>query len=134
MIVLDTGAVFAYYDRDDQWHTSVRSVLESEFDELILPASVIPELDYLLGKRLGMKARHAIFEDVIEGVYTVHDIPFELYSRIQEIDLRYVQLDLGYVDCSVMAIAQWLKCKKIATLDHRHFAAVARELQFELLP
>jgi uncharacterized protein len=101
-------------------------VLESEFDELILPASVIPELDYLLGKRLGMKARHAFFEDVIEGVYTVQDIPFELYSRIREIDLRYV-------DCSVMAIAQWLGCKKIATLDHRHFAAVARELQFELL-
>jgi uncharacterized protein len=74
------------------------------------------------------------FEDVIEGVYTVQDIPFELYARIQEIDLRYVQLDLGYVDCSVMAIAQWLRCRKIATLDHRHFAAVARELQFELLP
>jgi uncharacterized protein len=58
MIVLDTGAVFAYYDRDDQAHSSVQSVLDSDFDELILPASVIPELDYLLGKRLGMKARH----------------------------------------------------------------------------
>jgi predicted nucleic acid-binding protein len=138
MIVLDTNVIFAYYfayyDRDDQWHEPVCTLLKSELGKLILPGSVIPKVDYLLGRRLGSKARHAFFEDVMTGFFTLQDIPFALYTRIQEIDLRYAQMELGFVDSSIMALSEWLNCQRIATLDHRHFAAVARELQFQLLP
>jgi uncharacterized protein len=133
MIVLDTGVIYAYYDRDDRQHSAVRELLDAE-DVCVLPAPVIPEVDYLIGKRLGQQARSAFLEDVIAGVYTLENVPFALYPRIQELDQRYNQLDLGFVDASVITLAEWLKCSRIATLDHRHFAAVARELQFVLLP
>jgi uncharacterized protein len=133
MIVLDTSVIYAYYDRDDRQHSAVRELLDTE-DVCVLPTPVIPEVDYLIGKRLGQKARAAFLEDVIAGVYTLENVPFALYPRIQELDLRYDQLNLGFVDAAVITLAEWLKCSRIATLDHRHFAAVARELQFELLP
>ena len=134
MIVLDTGVIYAYYARDDRQHLAVRTLLDGENEACILPASVIVEADYLIGKRLGQAARVAFFEDVTAGVYHIENIPTSLYLRIQELDLQYSQLDLGFVDASVIALAESLNCKRIATLDHRHFAAVARELNFELLP
>lgn len=134
MIVLDTGVIYAYYARDDQHHMAVRQLLDAEAEACTLPASVIVEVDYLIGKRLGQHARLAFFEDVLAGVYTVENIPVSLYPRMRELDLKYAQLDLGFVDVSVIALAEHLNCKQIATLDHRHFAAVARELQFELIP
>ncbi len=65
MIVLDTSAVYAFYDRDDVWHGAVKRLFDDELGLLIMPASIIPELDYLLGKRLGQLARSAFLEDLI---------------------------------------------------------------------
>ena len=52
-VLLDTGIVYAYYDRSDSWHTRARALLEGEHEGLILPAPAIAEIDHLLGVRLG---------------------------------------------------------------------------------
>ena len=48
-LLLDTGALYAYYDRSDRWHTKMLAVIRKEARGLIVPAPVIPEVDYLLG-------------------------------------------------------------------------------------
>jgi hypothetical protein len=41
-----------------------------------------------------------------------------------EIDRRYADLGLGLVDASVVALAERLGIRRLATRDLRHFAAV----------
>ena len=41
-----------------------------------------------------------------------------------EIDERFADLGLGLVDSSVVALAEWLGVRRLATRDVRHFAAV----------
>jgi uncharacterized protein len=36
----------------------------------------------------------------------------------------YADMDLSFVDASVIALTEHLREPKIATLDHRHFSAV----------
>ena len=47
-VLLDSGIVYAYYDRSDRWHARARTLLEGEQRGLILPAPVIPEVDHLV--------------------------------------------------------------------------------------
>jgi uncharacterized protein len=133
MIVLDTSAIYAFYDRDDANHFAVVRLFE-QHNRLIVPSSVIPEADYLLGKRLGKAARMALLEDLVLGVYEVLPIPIELYPAILKLEQRYADLDLGFVDASIAILTNSIGCSQIATLDRRHFVAVAREMQFVLFP
>jgi predicted nucleic acid-binding protein len=59
-VLLDTGILYAYYDRRDDWHDAARHLIESEVRGLVIPAPVLPEVDYLLNKRLGIDAQ-AVF-------------------------------------------------------------------------
>jgi uncharacterized protein len=66
----------------------------------------------------------------------VQDLVAEDYVRVAELMDRYSDLDLGFVDASVIAVAERLGEKKIATLDRRHFSVVRpRHVDsFELIP
>ena len=58
------------------------------------------------------------------------------WMRITELVDRHVDLPLGLVDATVVAVAERLRVSRLATLDRRHFAVV-RPLHvdgFELVP
>lgn len=133
-ILLDSGIVYAYYDRSDAWHARARKLIESEQRGLILPAAVIPEVDWLLGQRLGRRSRLTFYEGIFEGYYLVADLPRAAYPRIAELNRRFADLDLGFVDAAVVAIAEALGLTRIATTDRRHFAPVAAALSLQLSP
>lgn len=134
-LVLDTGVLYAYYDRDDAWHGRVRSLLTgSEQGPLIVPAPVIPEVDHLLGERLGRRARHIFYEGLVQGHYFVAEVPRDLLPRVVQIDRQYADLDLGFVDAAVLAMAEHLDVGRLGTTDRRDFAAVQIEIPLELLP
>jgi uncharacterized protein len=133
-VLLDTGVLFAYYDRRDAWHPASRGLIESEAGGLIVPAPVISEVDYLLGARLGTQAQLSFYEGLVDGSYFVADLPQETYPRILELNRTYESLRLGFVDTAVMALAEHLGTGRIATTDRRHFSAVKLALPLELLP
>ncbi|HXI12712.1 MAG TPA: VapC toxin family PIN domain ribonuclease [Thermoanaerobaculia bacterium] len=133
-LVLDTGILYAYYDRADSWHQRAIKLLRKEESQLIVPAPVIPEVDHLLGHRLGPSARMVFYRGISEGHYFVADLKREGYGRVQELNTRYAQLDLGFVDAAVVAIAEAMQVRRIATTDRRDFDPLAAELGLELLP
>lgn len=133
-LLLDTGVVYAYYDRSDRWHARVRALVERERHGLILPAPVIPEADYLLGYRLGSRSRLTLYQGIVEGYYLVADLPREGYARVAELNRQFADLDLGFVDASVATIAETLGLQRVATTDRRHFEPLAQALDLELLP
>lgn len=133
-LVLDTGVLYAYYDRRDAWHEQVLPLLDEERGIRVLPAPVIPEIDYFLDKRLGTSARLAFYEDIERGVYIVIALPSEHYARVFDLNRRYQDLGLGFVDAAVITIAETLGIGRVATTDRRHFSAVSATIALELLP
>jgi len=133
-VLLDTGIVYAYYDRSDRWHARALDLVRQEARGLILPAPVIPEADYLLGQRLGAKSRRTFYQGITEGHYFVVDLPRAAYARVAALNDQFADLELGFVDAAIVALAESLKVPRIATVDRRHFAPLAARLSLELLP
>ena len=133
-VLLDTGIVYAYYDRSDAWHVRARNLIESEQRGLILPSPVIPVADHLLGQRLGSRARQTFYEGIAEGYFLVADLPRGAYGRVAELNRRYDDLALGFVDAAIVALAEALGLTRIATTDRRHFGPLAAALSLQLVP
>jgi len=133
-VLLDTGIVYAYYDRSDAWHGRARKLVQGEQRGLILPAPVVPEVDHLLGIRLGAKSRLTFYSGIIDGYYLLADLPKDAYSRVAELNRRFDDLNLGFVDAAIVALAEALGLSRIATTDRRHFEPLAAALSLNLLP
>jgi uncharacterized protein len=133
-LLLDTGVVYAYYDRSDSWHARARRLIQSEQRGLILPAPVIPEVDHLLGHRLGQRSRLTFYAGIVEGHYLVADVQPAGYARIAELNRQFADLDVGFVDAALIALAEALGLSRIATTDRRHFDPLAAAFSLELLP
>ncbi len=133
-LLLDSGAVYAYYDRDDDWHERVRELLDAERSTPLLPAVVLPEVDHLLARRIGSAAQEALYVDLVEHVYTVVDLAVDRLPRILELHRRFADLRIGFVDAAVAALTEQLAVRRLATTDRRHFPAIATEVRLELLP
>jgi predicted nucleic acid-binding protein len=133
-VLLDTGIVYAYYDRSDGWHLRARGVIRAEAGALLLPAPVVPEVDHLLGHRLGDKARAVFYQGLIDGDFDVLDLPRAQYARVAELNRRFADLQLGFVDASLVALAELTGVRRIATSDRRHFTPLASALSLHLVP
>jgi len=134
VIVADTSAMLALLNRDDAQHGAMLQWYEQDDDAWMLPWAILPEIDYLLGTRVGQTAQLAFFADVADGSYVVDWGEVEDLPRALEIVTQYRALKLGMVDAVVMAIAERLRADAIATLDLRHFGAVTLNVDVLLLP
>jgi len=132
--LLDTGIVYAYYDRSDRWHRAAVELFGAELGGLLLPATVVPEVDHLLGTRLGGAARRRFYSGLVEASYLMVEVPQDRVARIVEIDERFADLELGFVDSSIVALAESLGVQRVATADRRHFDPLARAFDLELVP
>ncbi|MEU7001341.1 PIN domain-containing protein [Nonomuraea sp. NPDC046570] len=125
MIVLDTSALLAAYDRSQPEHEAVMRVLRTRSDEpLLLSPFVLAELDYLLCRRVGVDAELTALQDVSDGVYML--MPFEqaaITDAVRLID-KYRSFDIGLADASVVVAAGRSRTTQVLTLDQRHFRAM----------
>ncbi|MEP6917800.1 MAG: PIN domain-containing protein [Acidobacteriota bacterium] len=133
-IVVDTGAMVALLDGSEDNHPVMNELYFENPDAWILPWAILPEVDYLVAAHLGAKAQEAFLADLADGAFSVDwggDADLTVARRICT---RYRALRLGLVDAAVIATAERLKASAIATLDLRHFGAVAIKGNPRLLP
>lgn len=133
-VLLDTGIVYAYYDRSDRWHHRAHALVQGEQGGLILPAPVVPEVDHLLGRRLGAKSRLTFYAGIVDGYYLIADLPKEAYARVADLNRRYEEMELGFVDAAIIVLSETLGLSRIATTDRRHFDPLAAALSLQLVP
>lgn len=134
LAVVDTGPLYAAVDADDQDHLACRTALSRADLRLVVPALVVAEATYFVGRRLGATAESAFLRGV--GELDVEGPSREDFTRIAELVEQYADFPLGGTDASVIALAERLDAPMVITLDRRHFAAVTprnREA-FELVP
>lgn len=135
-LILDAAPLVAMADAKDPMSETVLTVLTEEPGELVLPAPISAEVDYLLGVRFGTDARRAFLADLAAGRYEVASLAAEDYTEVVSLEARYADQELGLADCSAIILARRYRTRRILSFDERHFRAVA-PLQggaFELLP
>ena len=135
-LILDSGPLVALADRKDPLGPRIETLLREEPGELVVPAPVTAEVDYLLGRRLGRGARLAFLDDLAAGRFTVGCLDADEHSVVIDLERRYADLDVGLADLSVVVLAERWSTRRLLTFDDRHFRAL-RPLeggQFTLLP
>ena len=134
MIVADTSGMLVLLDADHALHASARALLERE--SVIVPSSVICEVDYMATTRLGAATAQTFLEDLISGAYDFAQIELADVGRALELMQQYRDANLGFVDTSVVALAERLRISRILTLDRRHFTFLKPKgmTHLELLP
>ena len=56
------------------------------------------------------------------------------YARVADLNRRFDDIDLGFVDASIIALTEALGLSRIATTDRRHFDPLAATFSLEILP
>lgn len=135
-LILDTGPLLAAIDAADPDHRACAALLRDVTEDLVVPALVLTELDYWCGRRLGAGAWLTFLDDVIAGAFRIECPTTSDLERCRGLQDQYADLSLGVVDASVIALAERIGERRIATLDHRHFGVVrpAHTTAFELWP
>lgn len=123
-------------DADDAHHERCLDLLSSHRGPLLVPALVVTEVSYLLATRLGHEAEVRFLGDLAAGTLVTEPVHAADWLRIAELVSGYRDLPLGTVDASVVAAAERLDVRELATLDRRHFGVVRpRHVPtFDLLP
>jgi hypothetical protein len=136
VLIIDTGVLVAAADRTDPHHRSCADLLEQDVGPLRTTAMVIAEAAYLLERDLGVAAEAALYDAIIDGSLGVETLTAEDWIRIRDLVRQYHDFPLGGTDASLMAIAERLDATRMATLNHRHFAAVrpAHAAAFDICP
>jgi len=135
-LVVDTGPLFAFVDRDDPAHERCEALLASETGRLVVPMLAIAEVAHFLETRLGIDDELRFLADLTVANLAPEAVHPADWFRISNLVERYSDLPLGIVDASVVAAAERLGIRRIATLDRRHFSIVrpSHVEAFELLP
>jgi predicted nucleic acid-binding protein len=123
-LILDTGPILAALDADDPHHARCAALLGGAREPLVVVSSTLVEIDYWIRKGLTLEVWRSFVEDIANGAYRLEGLTEVDVARAAAIEQQYADLDLGFVDASVIAVCERLREEKVVTLDHRHFGTV----------
>jgi uncharacterized protein len=119
-VVLDTNVVLALYDAADPDHRLVADWVTTLDEDLVATPLAVAEMDYLVRKRGGERARDGLWRDLGAGAYLVRwwaDAPNETLRIARRHPFA------GLTDASLVALAGLLRTRRIATFD-QHFRSM----------
>lgn len=120
--LFDSGVLFAALDRSDRWHARAAQLIAACRRPPLVPVTTLAEVCYFARKMLGGAVEYAFVKDLASGAFAVQDLADDDITRATDLMATYPTI--GFVDASVAAMAERLRIDTIATLDHRHFAAI----------
>src|SRR6266853_718318 len=123
-LIADSGGIYGLYDASEKRHKAIRKAFEAEPGLVIIPMPVLSEIDYLLRKKLGLRAELDFIDDIRSGAFTLEPCVPEDLTRCAALIQAYRDLDLGLADASVIACAERLGTLRVLTVDERHFRIV----------
>ena len=132
MILCDTSGLIALLDRDDVNHARVKV---HAAEPLIVPVTVLCEVNYFITKYLGDHVARRFMAEQAKGAWTLLGFDTADLERANQIRDEYADMRVGFVDASLVALAERHRLPRILTLDRRHLTAIrARKLELQLLP
>ena len=134
LAIVDAGPLIASFDAADPIHDPSIEALRRRDLRPVIPAMVVAEVSYIVGRRFGPPAEAEFLASLVHAdveLPTTDD-----WIRISELVRQYADFPLGGAEASIVALAERVDTSVIITMDHRHFGAVRpRHVDaFELLP
>lgn len=128
-IFLDTSALYAYFDEDDNEHKKVKDVLEKREEEFVTSNYIIDELVTLLRAR---KIPVEKFQNYIESLFSekmclVYYVDKSIELAAWAILKKYKDHVFSFTDCTSFSLIQEQEIKKACTLD-KHFSEFGVEV------
>ncbi len=123
-LIVDAAPLVALGDSRDRLHAVVGDVLRAETGDLVVPAPVSAEVDYLIRRRGSASAARAFLRDVASGRFRVEGLTANEHGTVARLDEQYADLDLGLADLSVVILAHRFHTRRLLTFDERDFRAV----------
>ena len=120
-LVCDTGALLDYLVGSAPDHKLFRNAIDQARTRYV-PGLVLAEVDYFL--RDERQAMQVFMQDLARGAFSYAPPTIGQLARAMDVDRRFAGLGLGLVDGSIVALADSLGIRRLATRDVRHFAAV----------
>jgi uncharacterized protein len=124
-LIVDAAPLVALGDSRDRLHAAVTDVLKAERGDLVIPAPVSAEVDYLIRRRGSAAAARALLRDVSAGRFLVEKLTADEHGVAARLDEQYADLDLGLADLSVVILAHRFRTRRLLTFDERDFRAVS---------
>ncbi len=133
--LVDTNILYALADADDTFHEQARQYVTTTDDILIVPITVLPEIDYLIAHNLGVHVAIAVLQDIVAGAFRLEIVTAEDAVRAIDIVKQYADSNIGLVDASIVAVAERLNITRILTSD-QHFRMIRprHHTHFDLVP
>ncbi|MBN1220434.1 MAG: PIN domain-containing protein [Anaerolineae bacterium] len=134
--LIDSGFLYATMDRGDKNHIQVVGLLANLADDLFLTTTILEEVTYLLQSRLGQVQVRYFVHQLQDSPIQIEVINKTDLTRIYELLDQYADLNLDFVDASLVAVAERLNIPRILTIDQRSFRLIQPNHcdSFELLP
>ena len=135
-VLIDTSGLYALLDSSDAGYQATRRWVAGNEEPLILPVTVLPEVDYLILKRLTPRVEVSLFKSILAGEFQLENFLERDLARAVALVEQYAGSDLGLVDASVAAIAERLNVRQVLTLDRRHIGMLRPRhcAAFDLVP
>jgi uncharacterized protein len=124
MIIVDTSAMLAAYDRKDYYHFKISQTLaKAKPGTLVMSQFILAELDYLITTRIGVEAELAMLTDVIANINVTALDSTELLAA-KNVVSKYREHAIGIADASMVVLAKRCRTLHLLTLDQRHFRVI----------
>lgn len=139
MIVCDTGPLVALSNGRDEHYFTANNLfrdLHMSGETLVLPPTVLAESCYWLNEHGGAEVEAAFLDAVADGTFELVDLTTDDVERMADLVRQFASFPLGGTDASIVAVAERLGVREIATFDRRHFPAITPKDggHFTLLP
>jgi uncharacterized protein len=108
-------------DRRDRFYTLFSRFVrvEARRQAVIVPIAVLPEVDYLVTQRAGPRIAVDLLERIVVSDLHVEHLAPDDFPRILELMRQYADNSIGFVDASIVAVAERLGVRRVLTLDRR---------------
>jgi hypothetical protein len=120
LILIDTGPIVAFFDKDDRYHSLCIEILKEIREPLVTTWPVLTECFYLLN--FSWEVQDSLWLFIQRGGTEIYPLEKELFIRCRELMKQYRDLPMDLADASLLVLADILGVSKIFTLDHKDFS------------
>ncbi len=135
-VIADTSFLYALYNESDTQHHDAQRFASVDTMAILVPCVALPELTYLFMRDTGYRGVETFLEHFKYVSSQLVPLVQQDLHKIHEIAARYASAEFDIVDCCIMAMAERLQIRQIATFDRRDFSIFRpRHCEYlELLP
>ncbi len=123
MIFIDSGAIYAIFDRRDTNHNAASLFFESNVtkNSFIVTTPILVECWFLIESRLGNYYSKKFLEAVNSHIFNLREITYIDFINALKIEKKYSDINFGLVDCLSFSYIERNKIRSVFTFDRKHY-------------